>query len=213
MRNEKMLLHLIPKIINKYANVSVSLVDITIPELDLTLRGNIDVTTRKPYPNKTHHVACRKAGRKAINGIFVETGKFIFSFSVVTRWSLNAQQVITHRVNYNVLDSDYNCISDDPLNWTKTREGNFECRTPERLSNYSPLESKVAMEVLYEGNSSPKKCFYTDTFENGLLIERVEESHIHTIEFDRLHHWQEMSGRIPALNDAFLVKALDVAHG
>ena len=69
------------------------------------------------------------------------------------------------------------------------------------------------MEVLYEGNSSPKKCFYTDTFENGLLIERVEESHIHTIEFDRLHHWQEMSGRIPALNDAFLVKALDVAHG
>ncbi|WP_394222704.1 DUF6012 family protein [Alteromonas gracilis] len=203
-----MLLHLIPKIINKYAYVTVSLVDITIPEFNLTLRGGIDIITRKPYPNKAHHVVCRKVGRKAINGIFIETGKKHSNFSVETRWSLDAEQVITHRVNYTVLDSDYDCISDDPLNWTKTREGNFKCRTPERLAKYSPLESKVAMEVLFEGNSSPKKCFYTDTFENGLLIKRVEESHIPTIEYDRLQHWQEMSGRIPSLDDAFRACAL-----
>ena len=206
-----MLLHLIPKIFNKYADVAVSLVDITIPELNLTLCGGTDVTTRKPYPNKGYHVACRKAGRKAINGIFVETGKYLSNFSVETRWSLDTVQVITHRVNYTLLDCDYNCISDDPLNWTKTREGNFECRIPERLFSYSPLESSVAMEVLFEGNNSHKKCFFTDTFKNGVLIKRVEESHIHTIEYERLLHWQEMSGRIPALDDAFKVKAMESA--
>ena len=62
---------------------------------------------------------------------------------------------------------------------------------------------------MFEDKNSPKKCIFTDTFENGVLIKRVEDCHIHTIEYQLLLHWQEISGRIPALDYAFSVEVLD----
>ena len=200
-----MLMHLIPKIVNGYADVDTALVDIHVPELDLTLREGKEVMVKKPYPNKTHHVVCRKVGRKAINGIFIRTDMAIDKFSVVTRWLINAERVVKHVVNYTLLDNDYNCISDDPLNWSRTREGEFECRAPQHLKPYTPLESTVCMQVLFEGDSTFKKYGFRDTFEDGMLVIREEELRLHTIRYERLLHWQEMSGRLPVIGDSFLI--------
>lgn len=198
-------MHIIPKIVNSYSDVDIRLVDIHIPELDLTLREGIELTVRKPYPNKTHHVACRKVGSKAINGLLIRTDVSLDKFTVITRWSLDDERIVTHVVNYTLLDNDYNCISDDPLNWTGTGDGTFEDRFPKHLANYSPLEIQVAMQVLLDGGNTFKKSSFDDEFEEGVLVKREEHVRLHTIRSDRLLHWQEMSGRIPAIIDAFLV--------
>jgi len=201
-----MLLHLVPKIVNRYRDITVSLVDVSIPELNLHLRNNIDVVVRKPYPNKTHHVVCRKKGLKAIDGIFVLTNKQLSNFSVVTRWRVEESgKVLEHVVNYTLLDNEYDCLSDDPISWMSTNDGVFTNRTPTHLESYTPLESRVAMEVLFTGNQSFKKCFFDDAFEGNMLIKRVENSSLHTIKRERLLHWQRKTDRMPSIVDAFTV--------
>ncbi len=81
-----MLLHLVPQIVNRYLDVELELIDVQIPELNVILTGGEDLVVRKPFPNKTYHVACRKVGRKAVHGLYLEVGKQLTKFSVVTRW-------------------------------------------------------------------------------------------------------------------------------
>ncbi|WP_255653935.1 DUF6012 family protein [Arsenophonus apicola] len=70
-----MLLHLSPRYYLRYSDVQLDLIDVSVPELNLTLKGGVDIVARTPYPNKCYQIACRKKGRKAINGIFIETDK------------------------------------------------------------------------------------------------------------------------------------------
>ena len=64
-----MLLHLSPTLCNE--GQAVALVDVHVLPFGLRLVGGVDVVARRPYPNKTYHVACRKVGRKAVRGILL----------------------------------------------------------------------------------------------------------------------------------------------
>ena len=87
-----MRLHLVPKIFNKYADVTAELVSVEVPEIGLTLVAGIDIVTRRPYPNKAYHVACRKKGRKAITGLFVDVEEHLANFTVSTTWKVNKKR-------------------------------------------------------------------------------------------------------------------------
>jgi hypothetical protein len=64
-RERGLLVHIRPKILAPWKEVQ--LVALTVEPFGLDLRGDVDLMTRRPYPNKDYAVACRK-GRKAIEG-------------------------------------------------------------------------------------------------------------------------------------------------
>ncbi len=45
-------------------------------------------------------MACRKSGCKAVNGLLVDVEKHVPLFTVDTRWSIDAEVVLRHRVEY-----------------------------------------------------------------------------------------------------------------
>ncbi|MEQ9530603.1 MAG: DUF6012 family protein [Haliea sp.] len=125
-----MLIHLTPKLfinprhIDPQHDISCELLDIQCPELGLCLHGGEDVVACRPYPNKGYHVARRKVGRKAVNGLLVQTNEFLSAFTLTTRWNVcgdpdqgNRAQVLTHRVHYTVLDDEHEAVSDCMLLW------------------------------------------------------------------------------------------------
>ena len=52
-----MLIHVSPKIIQHAAHIDLELVDVSIPELDIVLQNNVEIVTRKPYPNRRQSMA------------------------------------------------------------------------------------------------------------------------------------------------------------
>ncbi|MGD4794982.1 DUF6012 family protein, partial [Xanthomonas citri pv. citri] len=92
-----MLIHLTPSFFLNYSDVSVSLIDVEIPELGLHLRNERDITVRFPAPNKRLHYVCRKKGRKAVYGILLNTDKHVTDITVITRWAVQGE-VSTHQV-------------------------------------------------------------------------------------------------------------------
>ncbi len=65
-----MLIHVLPKLyVPGGLDAAVRLVDLTIEETGLVLKGDQDLTIRRPYPNKCYWVGCRKVGQKAVAGL------------------------------------------------------------------------------------------------------------------------------------------------
>lgn len=59
-----MLIHISPQFLTCEASGNdCEIVDLTIPELDLSLKGGSDIVSRRPFPNKRYVVASRKVGR------------------------------------------------------------------------------------------------------------------------------------------------------
>nr|WP_289883625.1 DUF6012 family protein [Xanthomonas arboricola]MDN0205520.1 DUF6012 family protein [Xanthomonas arboricola pv. corylina]MDN0218452.1 DUF6012 family protein [Xanthomonas arboricola pv. corylina] len=54
---------------------------------------------RTSYPAKRYQVACRKIGRKAMNGLLIEAAGTVDRFCVVTRWAVEGEMLCTHEVN------------------------------------------------------------------------------------------------------------------
>src|ERR1700738_4447595 len=103
-----MLIHITPQFLTCDGSSGyVDLVDLRINELGLFLKAGKEVAGRRPYRNKRFVVACRNAGRKAVDGILIETSKPVAEYTVETRWAVQAEAVVTHRVKYVVLDKDF----------------------------------------------------------------------------------------------------------
>ncbi|MEZ8372786.1 DUF6012 family protein [Vibrio cyclitrophicus] len=200
-----MLLHLVPKILNRYQGVDVSLVDVQIPEINLTLKAEVDLVVRKPFPNKCYFVACRKVGRKAICGLYLDVDKQLESFSVITRWEFNAEQILTHEVNYKVADTDYDAISDDHT--MLYAQSDFESRWITDLESNPPVNTQPRMDVLlYEHHSRGENVSLQDDYLDGILVKRVENITIPTIETERLTKRGMLPNRMPDLEHRFTVK-------
>lgn len=200
-----MLLHLVPQIVNKYSDVVVSLIDVQIPELNVTLKADIDLVVRKPFPNKTYLVACRKIGRKAIHGLYIDVDKQLEHFSVITRWAVNATRVVTHKVNYTVADTDYDAISDDHT--MLYAQSNFESRWLTDFKIDPPVNTQPRMDVLFcEHHKRGGNVLLKDDHINGFLVQRVEDITIPTIEIERLTERGMFSNRMPALENRFTVE-------
>ncbi len=197
-----MLVHLTPRILNRYSDINVELVDITIPDFNLRLIGGIDVVARRPYPNKCHYVACKKKGRKAINGILVKTSGNVRDFSVHTRWCFNAERVVKHTVNYSVLDNEFGCVTEETKAWFKY--GQFKDRSPYPFGtskNHAPI-----MEILFQGVDESRKGGAIDTFQDGWLIHRQQCIDVPSVEHERLFSDKSILERMPPEEHLFVAK-------
>lgn len=203
-----MLIHVLPKLyVPGGLDAAVRLVDLTIEETGLVLKGDQDLTIRRPYPNKCYWVGCRKVGQKAVAGLFIETEKFLSTYTVVTRWAINADTVLTHRVEHVVLDGHFDSVSDDMTLWYATCEslGNWHSRWPLCYNGMPPVKVQPRMDVLAPdlGGSQRDVELRDVLFEDGLVIRREERFMVPTIERGRFQgKWAEI-GRLPELKDAF----------
>ena len=198
-----MLIHVTPRIYLGQTNgvspgpMKCELIDVTIPELELVLEEGKDVVARRPYPNKNYLTACRKVGQKAIVGILVDTMLAVQSFSVLTRWAINAERTLTRRVNYLVIDEDYDTVSDDMLLW--------DSRWPEEALGFVPSRAQPRMDVwTAEASLHARQGEVKDTYRDGMIALREETFRIPTIERERLLGQDFIvRDRLPSIDMAF----------
>jgi hypothetical protein len=205
-----MLIHLSPRLYLAFRNETpaVDLVDITIAELGMQLRGGVDLATRRPYPNKNYVVACKKMGQKAINGILIETPSHVEKFTLVARWAINGSPILhTHRVEYTVLDCEHDAVSESMVLWYATCAslGSWQSRWPGELAYPAPVHAQPRMDLwpVDLGGAERKGRQLVDVLApNGLIVERSEQFSLPTIENGRLS--SRFEKRLPSMDMAFI---------
>ncbi|MEZ8930339.1 MULTISPECIES: DUF6012 family protein [unclassified Vibrio] len=211
-----MLLHLVPKIMNRYSNVELELIDVQIPELNVTLTEGKDLVVRKPFPNKSYHVACRKVGRKAMHGLYLEVDKQLTNFSVITHWKAKCanwadeqEKTLTHRVNYTVADTDFDAISDDHT--LQYGQFGFESRWLTDFRINPPVKTQPRMDVLIcEYHKRGENISIEDEYQDVVMVNRVEEITLPTVEKERLIKSAAHNDRLPTLEQRFIVESSEV---
>lgn len=202
------LLHLVPRFFGTFS--AVELVDLTIEPLGLRLCGGRDLATRKPYPNKRYSIVCRKRGQRAIEGIFVMMEAPVESLDYTARWSIDAEVVVTHRVQYRLLDCKFDAASDEKMLWHACSAGlgGWASRWPDPMKPEHPLLNRPVMvahlsdaaHFTGEGEDPAEH----QTVRGGLVVERRQECALPTLERGRFT--SPLAGdRMPLTADAWVV--------
>jgi hypothetical protein len=195
-----MLFHFRPRLLSPFRNVA--LIDLEIEALDVHLVGGVDLATRRPYPNKRYVVACRKQGQKAIDGILLEIAKNIKELCYTARWAIEAEFCATHRVDYKLLDQEFDAASDNMILWhaCSGELGNWTNRIPPRAKSDIPMVTEPIMEVLgcdVDGRRARK-----DFIECGMIISRHQLFEMPTIERERIIN-TKLNDRMPPIQTVF----------
>lgn len=201
-----MLLHLIPRMFACRVNEpECTLIEFNCPELELKLHSGVELVARHPYPNRHYLVACRKIGQKAMNGFLVETNRHVHEFTTITRWAVGADRVVSHQVQYFVLDDELGAITEYMVLWNamQTRLGTFARRWPTATNDWTPAAAQPRMELI----SRDRAGYYADRLDDaGRIIERTEVLQLHTVERERvLQPSGSIYERIPTADMAFRV--------
>lgn len=203
-----MKIHLSPKCLENKNNPECELVDVQIEELALTLTNGQEITTCRPYPNKNYVVACANNGTER-NGLLIDTSTHLSTVTVVTRWKVEGEEVITHTTKLNVVDSELEAISDNMMLWCGfggSANGDFRERTPASMMTFSPLEAQPVMQTKICVDSCSRNG--TDTVENNFIKERVQYMDVPTIEVERLSSMAGLSRNLPKTHEAFKVELI-----
>jgi hypothetical protein len=208
MEGLTMLIHIVPKLFEPPYAIHSEIIEVSIPECGLHLIGGKDITARRPYPNKRYLVACRKIGQKAMVGALIDVAGSIQNYTVITRWRVNGL-VVTHFVEHEVLDHEYDAVSDLMVLWYGQYGTNWQNRWPTCYTEEAPIARQPAMDVFsanMNGLTRPEEV--RDVIDEELrVIRRVEPFKLHTIERERLLDTENRHGeRIPDINHAFNAK-------
>jgi hypothetical protein len=194
------LIHITPQFVAPQDLQTLDLVDITCTELGLNLKNGQEVTVRRPWQNKKYRVVCRKTGQKAISGIMVERREIPKEFTVVTRWTLQADDILTHTVRYLVTDTDFDFVSDQISMWGRSGCMTYPSRVPTDQEYGYPAETQPQMGLVpYENR---KGLIKEEPGVMGLLIGRHETLHVPTLERSRLERYAR-ADRLPDPSLAF----------
>lgn len=217
-----MLIHLTPRFFLPYCYAQLDLISVEIPELQLLLQGGIDITIKKPYKNKNFFVVCRKKGKKAINGILIETDRFISDFTLITRWKINSIESMiesTHYIHYHINDFDFDAVTDYMLLWNAFSNTEYKLRKNEEQKKWIMVYSQPQMMLfpkeinLDDNNQREEYCTYNILGDNGIIKSKHEFFSVPTVERERLAvpFWGNEHSRIPPITDLFnaKVKAFD----
>jgi hypothetical protein len=179
-----MLIHISPRYYTcKRSFGLVQLIDVRIEELGVHLRDGIDIVARKPYPNKYFLVACRKSGRRAVDGLLVDTEQHVPSYTVVTRWAVAAEVIVTHRVKHVVLDDEFDTVTDKMSLWFAWQGRQWASRWPGGHQGGSPMECQPRMQLT---PSPARQGAVIDAVVDDIIMERAEVFPVPTVERDRV---------------------------
>ena len=207
-----MLLHIRPRLFAPFREVE--LVDMEIKPLNLRLKGGVDLATRRPYPNKRYAVACRREGRKAIDGILIETSTPVQEMHYTARWAIQAAFVAIHEVHYTLLDYDFDAASDNMVFWygCGPEFGNWSNRWPTWAKDLAPVHAEPKMEVVPAGtaDAANKLLSYAEDVRDeqlGWIIRRHQTFAMPTLERERILNTTLTERRQPLLSSIFSAKS------
>lgn len=205
-----MIIHLTPSFFLNYSNIPINLIDLEIPELNLHLHAERDITVRFPSPNKRLHYVCRKKGRKAIHGILLNTDKAITDLTVITRWAVQGN-VSTHRVHMHFV-GDGDAATDVIHLWHGVFNSPFRDRTPAVARNWIPASCQPCLSVNAGDRPSAREtAIWRRADPAGIIRQQIEYYTAATVEPERLLNPTRSNSRLPALEDAFDCKVRDYA--
>ena len=164
------LIHLIPSCFCD-CGFPITLVDFTVPEFSLHLTEGCQIVARRPYPNKGYLVVNAISDRAAKNGIYIKTSAKQKVFTTVTRWAIGAEKVVSHRVQYEILDDRYNAASADPVIWYGWSK--WGSRWPRSVPKEAPVKIRPSLKVYADGTCSPLSQIFKMP---SLQIKRVLET-------------------------------------
>jgi hypothetical protein len=161
----------------------------------------VDLATRRPYPNKRYAVACRREGRKAIEGILIENSPPVEKLDYTARWVVDAEFVATHRVSYKLLDHEFDAASDSMMLWYATSRslGGWSSRWPAWAEGLAPASAEPKMEIIPGDVSRASDVLDA----RGRIVERREMFSMPTIERKRILNAKVFHERLPTLDSAF----------
>lgn len=144
-------------------------------------------------------------------GILVDVEGSVQTYTVITRWRVNGE-VITHFVEHEVLDRDFDAVSDDMVLWYGQYGTSWQKRWPACYTE-APVARQPSMDVLtslMRGLTRPEEV--QDVVDDAQrVIMRIEPFKLHTIERERLLDDRNRdSHRIPNIKDAFNAKPVAV---
>jgi hypothetical protein len=227
--NSKMLLHIRPRIYCPFVDkanhqLAVKLVELTLEPLGIYLRDGIELATGRPYPNKGYIVACRRQrSRKASDGILIETDRPTGDLIYTAKWAVDAELVVTHRIQYRLLDQDFDAATDAATLWCawsafngKDWPGPWPDRRPAWVRGLVDLAVEPCMQIRSptenerleaDREKASHQNQLTDTLdEDGIIIERREIFSMPTIERERLtdpRFNQTLNMRLPQIEMVF----------
>ena len=186
-------LHLVPRFlcctpIDRF----VSLVELSIPELGITLKNDVDIVVCKPYPNKNYLVVKSKKSRKSVNGILVKVSRSLFKFTVNTIWHNKVlNSMMTHKVEHHLLEpmtSVFNLVSDDMTFLYAFHDCDWTDRFPHEYENFSPVQIQPTMcSVSPESGGVERNGVFEDNLDEAGNVIYRKETYFHLpIESKRL---------------------------
>ena len=204
MSQEEMLIHFVPCLRVNQPGARADLMDFTCPEAGLLLQGGKHLKTGAPYPNKQYLAACRNDGRKkAVSGFLVRIPRRLRQFTTTTRWRLADDLTLSHHVGHQVLDDDFDMVTEALLYWYGYGE-RWQTRWPESLKGIALVAAQPRMAIVPgDGRNTVQLA---DRIENGIIMERREAIQMPTVERERLfapaalREWP-----MPTIKDAFMV--------
>lgn len=198
-----MLIHIRPHLYSQF--LTAEIVDLSVEQLGLKLQGGVDLTTKSPYPNKKYYVASRKIGRKAMDGILIETNDVVKEFTMVAHWLHSYGSVVEHVVHYRVLDNEFDAISDDATMWNAMSAslGGWQSRWPQGAKP-NPLRYEHVM-ALEPQESSRELDLEFDL--SGIVCFREETFPLPTLERERVLGHIDATGKklVPSIEHAFRI--------
>jgi len=166
-----MLIHIRPSCFSEYRQVD--LIDVEIPEFALCLRQGRELNARRPYPSEQWVVASAAAERRAKSGFFIQMPGQYDTFTTIARWSVDAEEIVKHVVEYQVLDNEFDAVSDDPILWYGIRDeyGRWEKRWPDCIPPDPPEELQPRLQLRSDGGAErTSEVFRMPTLERGRIL-------------------------------------------
>ena len=201
MGDTGMLVHIRPRLYSQ--NLTAEIVDLSIDKLGLKLVGGVDLVTKRPYPNKGYHVASRKVGRRSVDGLFIEVASRVEEFTMVTHWLHSYRSIVEHVVHFEVVDREFDAISDDSTMWygRSEKEGGWSPRWPEGVRpNPVRYEHMMTLERALNGDREVDIEYDLP----GVACFREETFPLPTLERERVINHIDMSGKrlVPEIDHA-----------
>lgn len=201
-----MLIHITPRFLrNLVTGKNVELIDLTIPEVGLHLKGGVDLVTCSPWPNKTYLTVSRRTPAKRQLGIMIDTDEALSEFTYIARWAVRNQTVVTHRVKFELIDNEFSDISDMVELWRSKDTGLSRC--PDVYDGLTTMNLNPCMEY------TPKLkrgLWVSDVVHEGRILERNEVFKVPTLERETLLTALPSHGLMPQPDIAFKANALVV---
>lgn len=131
--SSRFLIHIMPRFFLPTAlQELVNLVDVSIPEFDLTLRHGHELAVRRPFPNKRYLIPCMRSPRKATEGFIISVPECPANYTVITRWELVGIQTVSHTVRHEMQERELGAASDNDTLWlAHASHPHWQNRTPQ----------------------------------------------------------------------------------